>query len=61
MQRTSNNKLNLLFCLVVLCTLTSVNAQQKSRLIVLADIGGDPDDQMSMVRLLTYANHFDIE
>ncbi len=36
-------------------------AQEKSRLIVLTDIGGDPDDQMSMVRLMTYANHFDIE
>ncbi|WP_342773297.1 nucleoside hydrolase-like domain-containing protein [Arenicella xantha] len=33
----------------------------KHRLFVLTDIGGDPDDQMSMVRLLTYANHFDIE
>lgn len=32
-----------------------------SRLFVLTDIGGDPDDQMSMVRLLTYANHFAIE
>jgi hypothetical protein len=28
---------------------------------VLTDIGGDPDDQMSMVRLVTYANHIDIE
>lgn len=26
-----------------------------------SDIGGDPDDQMSMVRLTTYANHMDIE
>ena len=31
------------------------------RLFVLTDIGGDPDDQMSMVRLMTYANHVDIE
>ncbi len=31
------------------------------RLFVLTDIGGDPDDQMSMVRLLTYANQLDIE
>ncbi len=36
-------------------------ATPKSRLFVLTDIGGDPDDQMSLVRLLTYANHFDIE
>lgn len=31
------------------------------RLIVLTDIGNEPDDSMSMVRLLTYANEFDIE
>ena len=34
---------------------------EKQRLFVLTDIGGDPDDKMSMVRLMTYANHFDIE
>lgn len=33
----------------------------KPRLFVLTDIGGDPDDRMSMVRLLTYANQIDIE
>lgn len=31
------------------------------RLVVLTDIGGDPDDQQSMVRLMTYSNEFDIE
>lgn len=36
-------------------------AQEKPRLFVLTDIGGDPDDQMSMVRLLTYSNQIDIE
>lgn len=34
---------------------------RKVRLFVLTDIGGDPDDKMSMVRLMTYANQFDIE
>ena len=33
----------------------------KPRLVVLTDIGGDPDDQQSMVRLLAYANEFDVE
>ena len=33
----------------------------KPRLLVLTDIGGDPDDQQSMVRLLLYANEFEIE
>jgi len=34
---------------------------RKHRLLVLTDIGGDPDDQQSMVRLLLYANEFDLE
>jgi hypothetical protein len=34
---------------------------EKPRLIVLTDIGGDPDDQQSMIRLVHYANEFDIE
>ena len=33
----------------------------KPRLVVLTDIGGDPDDQQSLVRLMTYANEFEIE
>ncbi len=34
---------------------------QRPRLCVLTDIGGDPDDQQSMVRLMVYANEFEIE
>ncbi|RVU04255.1 DUF1593 domain-containing protein [Novosphingobium umbonatum] len=33
----------------------------KARVFVLSDIGNEPDDQMSLVRLLTYANDIDIE
>lgn len=33
----------------------------KSRLIVLTDIGNEPDDSESMVRLLLYSNEIDIE
>jgi hypothetical protein len=36
-------------------------AKDKPRLVVLTDIGGDPDDQQSLIRLMTYANEFDIE
>jgi hypothetical protein len=36
-------------------------ASAKPRLLVLTDIGGDPDDQQSMIRLMTYANEFEIE
>jgi hypothetical protein len=31
------------------------------RLVVLTDIGNEPDDQMSLVRLLLYSNEIDIE
>jgi hypothetical protein len=33
----------------------------KPRVIAITDIGNEPDDSMSMVRLLTYANDLDIE
>lgn len=33
----------------------------KKRLIVLTDIGADPDDTQSMCRLLLYSNEIDIE
>jgi hypothetical protein len=36
-------------------------AAERPRLAILTDIGGDPDDQQSMVRLLVYANEFEIE
>lgn len=36
-------------------------AADRPRLCVLTDIGGDPDDQQSMVRLMVYANEFEIE
>lgn len=48
-------------CLLVLASFLhrlSANAatgESKPRLLVLTDIGGDPDDQMSMVRLMTYS------
>ena len=37
------------------------HADGKPRLLVLTDIGGDPDDSQSLIRLLTYADEFDIE
>ena len=40
---------------------TAEAADPKPRLIVLTDIGGDPDDQQSMVRLMVYSNEFEIE
>jgi hypothetical protein len=34
---------------------------EKARLVVLTDIANEPDDQMSMVRLLVYSNELDVE
>lgn len=36
-------------------------AAERQRILVLTDIGNEPDDQMSLVRLLVYANALDIE
>ncbi len=45
--------------LCVTCAISS--AAEKPRVFVLTDIENEPDDAMSMVRFLTYANHYDIE
>ena len=34
---------------------------ERPRLAVLTDIGGDPDDQQSLIRLMLYANELEIE
>lgn len=46
--------------LCLLC-LSPAWGSSKPRLVVLTDIGGDPDDQQSMVRLMLYSNEFEIE
>jgi hypothetical protein len=35
--------------------------QDRRRVLVLTDIGNEPDDSQSMVRFLVYANEFDVE
>jgi hypothetical protein len=35
--------------------------QGKPRMMVISDIGNEPDDQMSLVRLMLYSNELDIE
>lgn len=46
---------------VPLPTTASAPEVRRPRLAVLTDIGGDPDDQQSLIRLLMYANEFEIE
>jgi hypothetical protein len=52
----------LTFSTVVLLGHTALaHAQERPRLIVLTDFFKDPDDKQSLIRLLTYANEFEIE
>src|SRR6266487_2905771 len=59
---------SLSFIVAVVCLLgvlppavAAADSPVKPRLVVLTDIGGDPDDQQSMIRLMLYANEFEIE
>ena len=51
------------FASIALCCISCgfVSAQMRPRLAVLTDIGGDPDDQQSLIRLMVYSNEFEIE
>ena len=42
-------------------TANTILAGDRPRLAVLTDIGGDPDDQQSLIRLMIYSNEFEIE
>ena len=46
---------------LLLAAFTPLSAADKPRLVVLTDIGGDPDDRQSLIRLLVHANEFDVE
>lgn len=51
-----------LLCLMLTLVATQATADEpRPRLAVLTDIGGDPDDQQSLIRLMVYANEFEIE
>src|SRR5688572_16853170 len=48
--------------LMLLCVVAGkIGAAERPRLAVLTDIGGDPDDQQSLIRLMVYVNEFDLE
>jgi hypothetical protein len=55
-----SRKLFACLCLLV-AACTTIYAEERPRLVVLSDIGGDPDDQQSLIRLMVYANEFEIE
>jgi hypothetical protein len=52
------NKYFILFSFLFQITISTA---QPPRLLITTDIGGDPDDQQSLVRLMVYSNEFEIE
>lgn len=47
--------------LLGLCIVSAQETRSRERLVVLTDISNEPDDEQSLVRLLVYANEFEIE
>ncbi|MCS3433556.1 DUF1593 domain-containing protein [Klebsiella sp. BIGb0407] len=64
-------RLNRLLSAIIACTLTSTSAlaapaateatEDKTRILILSDIGNEPDDSQSLVRFLVYSNEFNVE
>ncbi|MDQ8199727.1 DUF1593 domain-containing protein [Pelagicoccus enzymogenes] len=54
-------RIPLLLLLFIACVSLRAGTLEKHRMIVLTDMGADPDDEQSLVRLLLYANQIDIE
>lgn len=54
-------------CIVNLGLITALplfaveSLNSRTRVVILSDISNEPDDQMSLVRFLTYANEFEVE
>ena len=57
----SHSLVRLVLMAFVLVLYPGLAAAQKPRVVVLTDIENEPDDAMSMVRFLTYANQWDVE
>jgi len=57
----NHSTLSLLAVLVLGVGSFSLAVEPKHRVLVLTDIENEPDDAQSLVRFLTYANHFDVE
>ena len=59
-----SNRLGMLISMLILVSSLACSQQiesYKPRVIVTTDLGADPDDEQSLVRLLVSANEFDIE
>ena len=49
------------WCFVLIACLACVAADARPRVFVLTDIENEPDDAMSLVRFLVYANQWDVD
>ena len=61
MNRSKNDILKKILCAILFLYMLPALAVEKPRVFVLTDIENEPDDAMSMVRFLVYANNYDIE
>jgi hypothetical protein len=51
----------LLICIGIVCNSLSFAQEKKTNVVVLTDIEADPDDTQSLIRFLTYSNHWNVE
>jgi hypothetical protein len=47
--------------LLMACLMQNIYADEKFRLVVLADMGNEPDEMQQMVHLMMYNNEIDLE
>jgi hypothetical protein len=55
------DRVRLTFVFALILVAAPAVAQQRLRVMIETDAGGDPDDEQSLVRFLLYANEFDVE
>src|SRR5262249_52219249 len=51
----------LIICSVIFCSAPTLHAEERLRLLIETDAGGDPDDEQSLVRFLLYTCEWDVE
>ena len=56
-----NSSYSLIAALFVALAAITSHAGEKHRLIILADMGNEPDEMQQMIHMITCSNEFDIE
>jgi len=51
----------ILFLIVVLCSAVVATSTNNSRIIIMADMGNEPDEEQQMVHMIMCSNEFDLE